>query len=180
MAAREIDPIVIGIARTVLGGLVAVPLALMLRIPLPKRELPHLRHLRLLRLHRLSDHVQHRPAHDLRHAWRADPGCAADIHRPGRRRGRGAAATRYAGGWAAVIAFAGEVVLVTSRTRRTGRNISLTGDLLILLASVMAASGYVAGARLTQARYASMGATLWGIASASPSVLPVYPIANDG
>ena len=57
---------------------------------------------------------------------------------------------------------------------------SLGGDLLILLASVMAASGYVAGARLTQARYASMGTTLWGIAIASLFVLPVYPIADHG
>ena len=38
LAAREIDPVVVGMARTVLGGLLAAPLALAFRIALPKRE----------------------------------------------------------------------------------------------------------------------------------------------
>src|SRR5260221_6214873 len=38
IAAREIDPVVVGIARTVLGGIVAAPLALAFRITLPKGE----------------------------------------------------------------------------------------------------------------------------------------------
>ncbi|HEY8015998.1 MAG TPA: EamA family transporter, partial [Dongiaceae bacterium] len=36
LAAREIDPIVVGMGRTLLAGLVALPLALLLRTPLPR------------------------------------------------------------------------------------------------------------------------------------------------
>ena len=36
LAVREIDPVVVGIMRTVLGGLAAAPLALLLRIAPPR------------------------------------------------------------------------------------------------------------------------------------------------
>jgi drug/metabolite transporter (DMT)-like permease len=180
IAAREIDPVLVGIARTTLGGIVGAPLALALRIPLPKRE--------------------HWPA------FAASAFCGfigfPIVFTIGQRMtsamhgglilavlpvftGLVAAVVerrRPPGRWwlGCAIAFAGEVVLVTSRTASGTASASLAGDLLILVASVMAASGYVAGARLTQARYASMGATLWGIAIASLVVLPIYPVANDG
>ena len=180
LAAREIDPVVVGMARTVLGGLLAAPLALAFRIALPKRE------------HRLAFGIS------------AFCGFIAFpiMFSIGQRMtsamhgglilavlpiftGLVAAAVerrRPAGRWwlGCAIAFAGEVVLVTGRAASGAAASSLAGDLLILLASLLAASGYVAGARLTQARYASLGATLWGIAAATVILAPALPLANAG
>ncbi len=39
LAVREIDPVVVGIMRTLLGGLAAAPLALLLRIAPPRGRL---------------------------------------------------------------------------------------------------------------------------------------------
>ena len=39
LAAAEIEPLTVAVLRTVLGGVVAVPLALALRLPLPPRSL---------------------------------------------------------------------------------------------------------------------------------------------
>src|SRR5690606_20190087 len=55
---------------------------------------------------------------------------------------------------------------------------SLLGDVLVLAASMFASAGYVAGARLAQANYASLGTTLWGISAASIVVAPVLPFAT--
>ena len=180
LAAREIDPVVVGMMRTVLGGIVGAPLALAFRIALPKRE------------HRLAFGIS------------AFCGFIAFpiMFSIGQRMtsamhgglilavlpiftGLVAAAVERrlpAGRWwlGCAIAFAGEVVLVSGRTASGAAASSLAGDLLILLASLLAASGYVAGARLTQARYASLGATLWGIAAASLILLPALPLANGG
>jgi drug/metabolite transporter (DMT)-like permease len=180
IAAREIDPVVVGLARTVLGGLVGLPLVLMLRISLPRRE-----HYLAFGISAFCGFIGFPIMFSIgQRMTSAMHGglilavlpiftglVAATVER-----------RRPPGRWwlGCTIAFAGEVVLVTSRSANGAASSSLTGDLLILLASAMAASGYVAGARLTQARYASMGTTLWGIAIASVFVLPVYPIANDG
>jgi drug/metabolite transporter (DMT)-like permease len=180
IAAREIDPVLVGVARTVLGGIVGAPLALALRIELPKRE-----HYLAFGISAFCGFIGFPIMFSIGQRMTSAmhgglilavlpvfTGLVAAVVERRRPPGR----------WwlGCTIAFAGEVVLVTSRTANGTATSSLAGDLLILLASVMAASGYVAGARLTQARYASMGATLWGIAMASVIVLPVYPIANGG
>jgi len=56
----------------------------------------------------------------------------------------------------------------------------LTGDLLVAVSSVLASTGYVAGARLSQMQYASLGTTLWGATAASILLLPVLPLATGG
>ncbi len=180
IAAREIDPVLVGVARTVLGGIVGAPLALALRIELPKRE-----HYLAFGISAFCGFIGFPIMFSIGQRMTSAmhgglilavlpvfTGLVAAVVERRRPPGR-----LWLG---CTIAFAGEVVLVTSRTANGTATSSLAGDLLILLASVMAASGYVAGARLTQARYASMGATLWGIAMASVIVLPVYPIANGG
>lgn len=180
IAAREIDPVIVGIARTVLGGMVAAPLALALRIELPKR--PHWLPFGVSAFcgfigfpimfsigQRMTSAMHGGLILAILPVFTGLVAAAVERRRPPGRWWLGCA-----------IAFAGEVVLVTSHNASSTAPSSLGGDLLILLASVMAASGYVAGARLTQARYASMGTTLWGIAIASLFVLPVYPIADHG
>jgi len=180
IAAREIDPVVVGLARTVLGGVVGLPLALMLRIPLPQRE-----HYLAFGVSAFSGFIGFPIMFSIGQRMTSAMHGGLILAVLPIFTGLVAAAVerrRPPGRWwlGCTIAFAGEVVLVTSRATNGAASSSLTGDILILLASVIAASGYVAGARLTQARYASMGTTLWGIAIASVLVLPVYPIANDG
>jgi drug/metabolite transporter (DMT)-like permease len=179
IAAREIDPVVVGIARTVLGGIVAAPLALAFRITLPKRE-----HYLAFGISAFCGFIAFPIMFSIGQRMTSAmhgglilavlpifTGLVAAVVE------RRAPAGRWWLGCA--IAFAGEIVLVTSRASGAAES-SLAGDLLILLASLLAASGYVAGARLTQARYASMGATLWGIAAASLILLPGLPVANGG
>jgi drug/metabolite transporter (DMT)-like permease len=180
IAAQEIDPVVVGIVRTVLGGLVAAPLAIGFRIALPGR------------------------AHGLAFGISAFCGFVAFpiMFSIGQRMtsamhgglilavlpiftGLVAAVVerrRPAGRWwlGCAIAFAGEAVLVSARAAHGAAASSLAGDLLILLASLLAACGYVAGARLTQAKYASLGATLWGIVAAMVILAPALPLANGG
>ncbi len=71
----------------------------------------------------------------------------------------------------AALAFAGEGVLVLFRDSGPERASSLSGDLLILSASALSASAYVAGARLA-ARITALNATLWCVGAAGLAVLP--------
>jgi len=72
----------------------------------------------------------------------------------------------------AALAFAGEGVLVFFRDPADpGRQASLTGDLLVLLASAVSASAYVAGSRLA-GRISALAATLWCVGAAGLALLP--------
>lgn len=71
----------------------------------------------------------------------------------------------------AALAFAGEGVLVLFRDSAPERASSLSGDLLILAASALSASAYIAGARLA-ARITALNATLWCVAAAGLAVMP--------
>ena len=180
LAAREIDPVVVGMARTVLGGLVAAPLALAFRIALPKRE-----HYLAFAISAFCGFIAFPIMFSIGQRMTSAMHGGLILAVLPIFTGLVAAAVerrRPAGRWwlGCAIAFAGEVVLVTGRGASGAAASSLTGDLLILLASLLAASGYVAGARLTQARYASMGATLWGIAAATVILAPALPLANAG
>jgi len=71
----------------------------------------------------------------------------------------------------AALAFAGEGVLVWFRDSGPERVSSLSGDVLILLASALSASAYIAGARLA-ARISALNATLWCVGAAGLAVMP--------
>jgi len=180
LAASEIDPVVVGMARTVLGGLVAAPLALAFRIALPKRE-----HCLAFGISAFCGFIAFPIMFSIGQRMTSAMHGGLILAVLPIFTGLVAAAVerrRPAGRWwlGCAIAFAGEVVLVTGRAASGAAASSLAGDLLILLASLLAASGYVAGARLTQARYASLGATLWGIAAATVILAPALPLANAG
>jgi drug/metabolite transporter (DMT)-like permease len=180
VAAREIDPVVVGLSRTVLGGIVAAPLALAFQIPLPKRE-----HWAAFAISAFCGFIGFPILFTIGQRMTSAMHGGLILAVLPIFTGLVAAAverSRPAGRWwlGSAIAFAGEVILVAGRSPNGAAASSLPGDLLILLASLLAASGYVAGARLSQARYASLGATLWGIAAASLIVLPGLPIANAG
>jgi len=75
--------------------------------------------------------------------------------------------------WAgAALAFAGEGVLVLFRDTAVPERVSsLTGDLLVLAASAISASAYVAGARLAT-RSSALSATLWSVSVAGFVLAP--------
>ena len=180
LAAREIDPVVVGMARTVLGGIVAAPLALMFRIALPRRE-----HWLAFGISAFCGFIAFPIMFSIGQRMTSAMHGGLILAVLPIFTGLVAAAVerrRPAGRWwlGCAIAFAGEIVLVTGRAASGAAASSIPGDLLVLLASALAASGYVAGARLTQAKYASLGATLWGIAAASLILLPGLPVANGG
>jgi drug/metabolite transporter (DMT)-like permease len=72
-----------------------------------------------------------------------------------------------------LIAVAGTAVVILWRPAGAEDEASLLGDLLVLAASTVCAMGYVVGARLSQRGYAAVPTTLWGITGASVVVLPL-------
>lgn len=77
--------------------------------------------------------------------------------------------------WAGcAIAVAGEALLIFGRAAPGGAA-SLMGDGVCVLSCVIASTGYVTGARLSQAGYPSQGTTYWGIALATLVYLPFTP-----
>ncbi len=77
------------------------------------------------------------------------------------------------------IAVGGEAVLIFGRAG-AAEEASLTGDAICMVAAVIASTGYVTGARLSQAGYPSQGTTYWGIALATLAYLPFMPWVSQG
>ncbi|HXQ42395.1 MAG TPA: DMT family transporter [Candidatus Udaeobacter sp.] len=167
LAAREIEPLLIGLYRALLGGLVAAPLAALLRITLPRgRQLPP------FLISAFCGFIGFPVifAFGQRMTSAMHGGLilavlpiftgliAAAVER------RALPARWWLG---SLVAFAGEALLIAGRSQAVQAGTSLPGDMLVLLASLVASAGYVAGARLSQARYASLGTTLWGISVAA-------------
>ncbi len=82
-------------------------------------------------------------------------------------------------GWwlGCAIAFSGEILLLYDPTA-TGRA-SLEGDLLVWISTLFASLGYVAGARLQRSGYSARGTTFWGVGLFSLLLLPLAPLLLD-
>jgi len=79
-----------------------------------------------------------------------------------------------------LIALIGEMLLITSsNTSPIMEQSSIEGDLLILLSNVFAALGYVAGARLQSSGYSARGTTFWGVSLFAILLLPFMPFLLD-
>ena len=78
--------------------------------------------------------------------------------------------------------MAGECALIAFRAGSGGAGPTLLGDLLVLLSALLVAIGYVAGARLSQAGYSSLGTTLWGVALSAvvSAVITAVVVATSG
>jgi drug/metabolite transporter (DMT)-like permease len=72
----------------------------------------------------------------------------------------------------ASLAFAGEAALVSFRADIAASDASLGGDLLVLVACIAAAAGYVAGARLSR-KITTWATTFWGIGLGGVILLPL-------
>lgn len=62
-----------------------------------------------------------------------------------------------------VVSLAGALLLVYEPSS-TANTASIKGDLLVLLGNVFASTGYVAGGRLQRSGYSAMGTAFWGVA----------------
>ncbi len=76
------------------------------------------------------------------------------------------------------IAFGGEILLLYDPAAKT-TDASLAGDLLVWLSTAFASLGYVAGARLQRSGYSSRGTTFWGVTLFACLLLPVAPAVID-
>lgn len=70
------------------------------------------------------------------------------------------------------VALAGEVVLIGSRGASTGAA-TLAGDLLVLAAALCVSAGYVAGAMLPPRGFPSLATTLWGVLLGTAVLAPL-------
>lgn len=76
--------------------------------------------------------------------------------------------------WGAALAFAGTLLLVDARFGLAGGGASLAGDLLVLLSCVFASAGYVAGARAAR-EAGTWAVTLWGLLIGGLLLAPLLP-----
>ena len=77
-----------------------------------------------------------------------------------------------------VVAFSGEMILVFFRTD-TGEA-SVAGDLIALFSTVLAAAGYVFGGRLTMSGYPAKSTAYWGCVMAGICMIPFGLVSLPG
>lgn len=183
IAAGEIDPLLVGILRTVVAGVAAIPLVLGLRLPLPSNTRDRI----LLAVSGITAFV----AFPL--LFTVGQSQTSAMH------GALILATlpvftslfgtllerrRVSKTWilGCSIALAGEAVVIVWRTAGSAAGTSLAGDALVLLSSVICAVGYVAGARLSQRGYPSLATTLWGVGFSAIALVPLmgWSLAGGG
>ena len=77
------------------------------------------------------------------------------------------------------IAFVGEALLIYEPGTKPGEA-TIGGDLLVTFATLFASLGYVAGARLQRTGYSSRGTTFWGVSLFALVLIPMAPFIVDG
>jgi drug/metabolite transporter (DMT)-like permease len=183
LAVADLQPIQVGLLRTVFAGLLALPIALALRLPLPKDRRSFL----LLVVSGACGFIVFPLLYSVgqRDTSAMHGGMIL------------AALPIFTGSYAAlverrwpsarwiagcVIALIGECALIVLRAGGGGAQPTLGGDLLVLLSALVVAGGYVAGARLAQTGYSSLATTLWGVALAAivSAVLMIAAVAQGG
>ncbi len=175
IAVLAIDAPAVGILRTTVAACLAVPLALALRLPRPRS----VRDWILLLVSALggfvlfpvlfSMGVRQTSASHAALILAVSPlftGLIAAVVE--RRRPKGA--------WwlGAAVAFLGEFALIAFRAGMVEHEASLAGDLLVVVACMSSAAGYVAGARLAH-RLTTWATTFWGIGLGGLILLPIVP-----
>lgn len=183
VAAEQIDPLLVGVLRTVLAGCLALPLVALGRHPLPTGT----RERQLLAVSGLSAFVAFPLIYTVgQHDTSALHGALILATLPvftslfGTLIERRRVSRMWAIGCA--VALASEAVVIVWRTAGTSGGASLRGDLVVLAASALCATGYVAGARLSQRGYAAVPTTLWGVSFSALLLLPFMAISlvRDG
>ncbi len=177
VAVADLDPLAVGLLRTLLAGIAALPLILFGRVKPPKSG----RGRAYLAVSALGGFVVFPLLFsfglELTSAGHAAlllgvlpvlTGLIAallDRRLPGGRWWFGCA-----------IALAGTALLVGARFDVSLKDGSIFGDLLVLASAVAASAGYVAGARAAR-ETGTWAVTLWGLVLGSVVLLPVLPVA---
>jgi drug/metabolite transporter (DMT)-like permease len=183
LAVADLDPLFVGLLRTVFAGVLALPIALALRQSLPQDRRGWLLLIvsggagfiifpLLYSFGQRDTSAMHGGM--ILAALPIFTGTYAAIVE--RRR----PSPRWVLG--CVIALAGECALIAFRSGSGGAEPTLHGDLLVLLSALLVAAGYVAGARLAQTGYSSLATTLWGVALSAivSAVITAFVVAGDG
>lgn len=174
VAAAQIDPLLVGILRTVLAGCVALPLVIAWRQPLPSGA----RSRALLGFSGLAAFVVFPLLFTVgQHVTSALHGALILATLPvftslfGTLLERRRVSKTWMAGCA--IALSGEAAVIVWRTAGATSGAGMRGDAIILVSAVVCAAGYAAGALLTRSGYPARSTTLWGVGLSSVALLPL-------
>ncbi len=181
IAVGDLPVMAVAVLRTVLGGLAALPVALLMRVPLPAGNDQRV----LLVLSGFCGFVGF-PV-----LFTIGVGLTSANHASMILASlpifTGAIAMTWDGKkpqlvwWiGCAVALAGELLLISSRDAGAATGASLAGDLIVLASNGFASLGYVAGARLQRAGYPSTGTTFWGVVIFAVLLAPTVPFVLGG
>jgi len=179
VAVSAINALDVSIMRTIIGGAVALPLAFVLRIPLPASTSQ--RYLLLISgfcgfitfplLFTLG--VNLTTAHHATMILAILPVLTGAIAHFWDRQ-----APKAIWWLGCAIAFGGEILLLYDPAAVDGRA-SIEGDLLVWSSTVFASLGYVSGARLQRSGYSARGTTFWGVGLFAVLLMPALILVVD-
>jgi len=179
VAVSTIAALDVAILRTVIGGLLALPLALMLRIPLPLVNFQR----GLLLLSGFCGFIAFpllftfgvmlTSANHATMILAILPVMTGAIAMIWDRQ-----IPKFLWWLGCATAFAGGIILIYEPATGVA-GASIEGDLLVLVADVFASLGYVAGARLQRSGYSAKGTTFWGVSLFALILIPVAPFVVD-
>lgn len=181
IAVADLPVMAVAVLRTVLGGVAALPVALLMRVPLPSSRDQRL----LLLLSGFCGFVGFPVLFTIgvgltsaNHAsmilaclpiFTGAIAMAWDAKRP--------AVLWWIG---CAVALCGELILISARGAGAADAASVSGDLIVLASNLFASLGYVAGGRLQRAGYPSTGTTFWGVVIFAVVLLPATPFVLAG
>lgn len=178
LAVADLPPLAVAVLRTVIGGMLALPVALAMRVAPPAAWAER----RIVILSGccgfaifpliLTYGVVRTSANHASLILASLPVFTGAIAMTWDR-------VRPKPGWwiGCIIALAGEALLMFWRQGGHAGDSTVLGDALVIGANGFAALGYVSGARLQRAGYASTGTTYWGVFAASLVLAPLLPFA---
>jgi drug/metabolite transporter (DMT)-like permease len=174
LATEDLEPLLVAVGRTVLAGVVALPLLVAMRQPLA----PPGRRRALLVASSVTGFVVFPLVYTVgQERTSAMHGAVILAALPvftglyAALLARRKPTQRWLAGCA--VALLGEVVIIGIRVGSSATDPTLLGDLLVLVSGLAVSAGYVAGARLAATGYPSRATTFWGVGLAALVIWPV-------
>ncbi len=177
-AVLELDPVLVGVLRTALGAVMALPMVLLLRIPPPRGR----RRIGWLALSASCGFIVFPVIFGIGQSLTSTAHSALIF----------AVVPIFVGVFASllerrrltfywwvggIVALIGEGLLFAFRDGPGSDGATLAGDAIVLAAVIVLGSGFVAGSRLTQEGYGPWGTTLWGLVAGGIVLTPFVPLA---
>ncbi len=174
VAVADLSPIAVAMLRTVIGGFLALPIAILFRIKLPRNRTLIL----WLLLSGFCGFIGFPMLFSL--GVRLTSANHASMILAALPIFTGAIAMALQRRWPSAlwwigcaVALIGEAILISGKASAGTSQPSLDGDLLVLGSNLFASLGYVLGGKLQQANYPSTGTTFYGAAGAAILLLPI-------